>query len=153
MLNIIKKSGILLLLRDKLENMKKLVLALGVVLSLTSCASTGTVGTITKVAKISTAISEITGLLGGLNLTSAQTSVVSSALKSYISNYNTVDTSKEGYQTLLEGYKSKALGEIKTGVGESKYGEVISTLKEATGKAKNTTVSDATLAVISSLVK
>lgn len=133
--------------------MKKLVLALGVVLSLTSCASSGTVSTITKVAQISSAISEITGLLGGANLTSSQTSVVASALKSYISNYNTIDTSKEGYQTLLDGYKTKALSEIKTGVGESKYGEVISTLKNASTKANSTTVSDATLAVISSLVK
>ena len=133
--------------------MKKLVLALGVVLSLASCASTGTVSTITKVAQISSAISEITGLLGGVNLTSSQTSVVASALKSYISNYNTIDTSKEGYQTLLDGYKTKALSEIKTGVGESKYGEVISTLKNASTKANSTTVSDATLAVISSLVK
>ncbi|QTV04838.1 hypothetical protein [Faecalibacter bovis] len=133
--------------------MKKLVLALGVVLSLASCASTGAVGTITKVAQISSAISEITGLLGGLNLTGAQTSAVTSALKSYISNYNSIDTTKEGYQSLLDGYKTKALSEIKTGVGESKYGEVISTLKDASDKAKNTTVSDATLGVISSLVK
>lgn len=133
--------------------MKKLVLALGIVLSFASCASTGAVGTITKVAQISSAISEITGLLGGLNLTNAQTSIVSSALKFYISNYNLIDTSKEGYQTLLDGYKTKALGEIKTAVGESKYGEVISTLKNATNKAQNTQVSDATLAVISSLVK
>lgn len=133
--------------------MKKLILALGVVLSLVSCASSGTVSTITKVAQISSAISEITGLLGGANLTSSQTSVVTSALKSYISNYNSIDTSKEGYQTLLDGYKTKALSEIKTGVGESKYGEVISTLKNASTKANSTTVSDATLAVISSLVK
>lgn len=133
--------------------MKKLVLALGVVLSLASCAATSTVSTITKVAQISTAISEITGLFGGLNLTPTQTSVIGNALKTYITNYNSVDTTKDGFQTLLEGYKTQTLSEIKTGIGESKYGEVISTLKNTANKAQNTTVSDATLAVITSLVK
>ena len=134
--------------------MKKLVLGLGVVLALASCStSTGTVGTITKVAQISSTISEISNLLGGLNLTSSQTSAVATALKEYIANYNTLDTTKDNYKSLLEQYKTKALGEIKTGVGESKYGEVITTLKNAGTKAQNTTVSDATLAVITSLVK
>jgi len=133
-------------------NMKKIVLGLGVVLALASCSTgaVGTVGTITKVAQISSAISEITGLLGGLNLNQAQTSTVANALKSYITNYNSLDTTKENYQSLLEGYKTNALNEIKTGIGESKYGQFISALKTS---ANNTTVSDATRAVITSLIK
>ncbi|MBF0598016.1 hypothetical protein [Faecalibacter rhinopitheci] len=136
--------------------MKKILLGLGVVVAFASCTTnqpTGTVGTITKVAQITSAISEISSLLGGLNLTNSQTSIVKSALTNYISNYNKVDTTKSGYQSVLEGYKTKALTDIKTGIGESKYGEFLSTLKTATNKAQNTTVSDVTLGVIASLVK
>jgi len=136
--------------------MKKLVLGLGVVLAFASCASTGTsgtVGTITKVAQISSTISEITNLLGGLNLTGTQTTLVSNALKSYISNYNNIDTTAANYQEKLEGYKTTALNDIKTSVGESKYGQIISALKETSSKAKSTNVSDATLSVINSLIK
>lgn len=136
--------------------MKKIVLGLGVVLALVSCGSTGstsTLGTITKVAQISSTISEITNLLGGINLTGTQTSLVTNALKTYISNYNTIDTTKANYQQTLEGYKTTALNDIKTSVGESKYGQFISALKETSNKAKSTNVSDATLSIINSLIK
>ena len=136
-------------------NMKRIVLGLGVVLALASCSTgaVGTVSTITKVAKISTAISEITGLLGGLNLSQDQTSLVANALKAYITNYNGLDTTKEDYKSLLEGYKTQTLNDIKTGIGESKYGQFISALKTSADKANNTTVSDATRGVIASLIK
>lgn len=142
----------------KLNQMKKVVLGLSILVAMASCSSntshsSGTLGTITKVAQISSAISEISNLLGGLNLTSAQSSLVKSALTTYINNYNKVDTTKANYQTLLDGYKTKALTDIKTSVGDSKYGQFISTLKSTTEKANNTSVSSATLGVISSLIK
>ena len=140
--------------------MKNLFLGLAVIAGLSSCATSGssstgssTVSTITKVAQISTTISEISNILGGLNLTSAQSSIVTNALKNYITKYNTLDTTKANYTSLLSNYKTEALSTIKNGIGESKYGQFISTLKSTSDKAKSTSVSDATLSIINSLVK
>lgn len=141
--------------------MKNVFLTLAVIAGLSSCATSGststtgssTLGTITKVAQISSTISEISSILGGLNLTSAQSSIVTNALKNYITKYNSLDATQSNYTSLLNNYKSEALTSIKNGIGESKYGQFISTLKSTSDKAKSTSISEGTLAIINSLIK
>ena len=137
--------------------MKKVLLGLAVVLGVTSCSTSGnassTLNTITKVAQISSTVSEISNILGGLNLTSAQSTIVTSALKNYISNYNTLDTTKANYQSLLNNYKSEALGSIKTGIGATKYGQFLSALQTATQNTNSSALSNSTVSIISSLIK
>ena len=120
--------------------MKKIAFTLAATLVLASCSTSsntkqttttnnGTLDTITKVAQITSTISELSNLLGGLNLTDSQSSLVKKALVSYVTDYSGLNTGASNYTSLLNGLKSETLNEIQTGLGTTKYNEVFSALK------------------------
>jgi len=122
--------------------MKKIGLTVATALLMISCttntstnntvAQNSTLDTINKVAQISTAISQISDLLGGLNLTDSQSSLLKNALVSYVKDYSGLNNQNSNYGSLLNGLKTNTLNEIKTGLGTSKYNEVFSTIKAFT---------------------
>lgn len=149
--------------------MKKIAFTLASILVLASCSTStksntntnnNTLDTITKVAQITTTISELSNLLGGLNLTDSQNTLVKEALLSYLTNYSGLNANSSNYNSLLNGLKTETLNEIQTGLGETKYNEVFNALKTVSdnnfkiNKADKTVVlDDLAIQAISSLIQ
>ena len=123
--------------------MKKLGIILGSVLLITSCTTNttsqnnntnggGTLDTITRIAQISSTISEISNLLGGLNLTPSQNSLVKEALTTYVKNYSGLNAGQANYSNLLNKYKTETINDLKDGLGVNKYNEVFNVIKTVT---------------------
>ena len=94
--------------------MKKIVLALSMVVILSSCTSTSNStnsNTIESAINVANTVAEINNLLNTMNLTPSQASVIGTTLSNYVAQYNSLaglNTGSQEYKTQLKKYKSNA---------------------------------------------
>lgn len=137
--------------------MKKIVLALSIIATLSSCSSTTNNSVNNGMAGVVNAantIAEISNLLNSLNLTPSQSSVISTTLTNYVNQYNSLanlNPNSDQYKTQLRKYKSTALSSLGTALGGNEYNQFISALTTI-ANSNNTMLSNGTIAVLSSLV-